>query len=34
MFFRACMKSFCFEGDGVPEGCPEGHRENDPAFAI
>jgi hypothetical protein len=31
-FCSACMKSFFAEG--TPEGCPEGHREGDPAFAI
>jgi len=33
-FCSATMKSFCFEGEGTPEGCPESHREGDPAFAI
>src|SRR3972149_685751 len=26
----ACMKSFVVEGDERPEGCPEGHRADDP----
>ena len=33
-FCSACMKSFFAEGEGTPEGCPEGHKEGDPAFAI
>ena len=26
----ACMSSFLAEGDKRPEGCPEGHRADDP----
>ena len=32
-FCSACMKSFVAEGGGTPEGCPEGHSEDDPELA-
>ena len=29
-FCSGCMKSFIVDGNGVPQQCPEGHRNDDP----